>query len=351
MPGARPGALASADDDLNQFLPDAHVHHASAEEDVFLDQFPEQVPVRQAAPAALLHARSQPWAGEWAAAVVAVAICVVLGTRSLHPAWWNAGLPDALPVAANTAEVSRALPSAPSITTPAVERGIPSRTLRLEAVPISVPPLPVATAGSRVSDTAPIASRRFTPPASATRPATGRALNASPRETTLAAQGADRAAAVDMVALAPVVVPHRKLEELATLPALTAPSPSTAAVQEYAVRRALTSYEKAYEDLDVAATAAVWPSVDRRALARAFDTLTSQGLDFKSCAITVLEATATARCRGTLQIVRKIGNSMPLTAEQEWVFTMRRAGAEWQIDRVAASQVSGSAAPRTHTQG
>ena len=136
-------------------------------------------------------------------------------------------------------------------------------------------------------------------------------------------------------------------------PAL-APRPnarSAAAAEEYAVRRTLHSYEKAYEDLDVAATAAVWPSVDRRALARAFDTLKSQGLDFKSCAITVRTRRATARCRGTLQFVRKVGNSMPLTAEQEWVFKMRRLGAEWKIDEVAASQASGLAAQRTRSQG
>ena len=88
----------------------------------------------------------------------------------------------------------------------------------------------------------------------------------------------------------------------------------------------------------MAATAAVWPSVDRRALSRAFDTLKSQGLDFQSCVINVADARATANCRGTLQFVRKVGNSEPLTADQQWVFKMRRFGAEWKIDEVSASQ-------------
>jgi hypothetical protein len=169
--------------------------------------------------------------------------------------------------------------------------------------------------------------------------------------------------AVDMVPLAPIVVPSKTGEELvpdtrrpllradAALASVVTPTVLEASGQEYAVRRALHSYETAYEALDVPAAAAVWPSVDRRALARAFDTLKSQGLDFKSCAITVTDGSATARCRGTLQIVRKVGNSMPLTAEQEWVFKMRRLGADWKIDDVAASQASGLAAQRNHSQG
>ncbi len=131
-------------------------------------------------------------------------------------------------------------------------------------------------------------------------------------------------------------------------PAL-APNPkarSTAAAEEYAVRRTLHSYEEAYEGLDVAATAAVWPSVDRRALSRAFDTLKSQGLDFQSCVISVADSRATANCRGTLQFVRKVGNSAPLTADQQWVFKMRRLGAEWKIDEVSASQTPLLAAQR-----
>jgi hypothetical protein len=123
-------------------------------------------------------------------------------------------------------------------------------------------------------------------------------------------------------------------------PAL-APRPkgrSAAAAEENAVRRTLHSYEAAYEGLNVAATAAVWPSVDRRALSRAFDTLKSQGLDFQSCAISVADSRATANCRGTLQFVRKVGNSEPLIADQQWVFKMRRLGADWKIDEVSASQ-------------
>lgn len=106
------------------------------------------------------------------------------------------------------------------------------------------------------------------------------------------------------------------------------------------MRRLLRSYEEAYEDLNVVATAAVWPSVDRRTLARAFAMLKSQGLEFESCAITVRDGRATAFCHGTLQFVRRVGNPVTLTADQEWVFRLQRVGTEWKIEEMSASQAS-----------
>jgi hypothetical protein len=106
-----------------------------------------------------------------------------------------------------------------------------------------------------------------------------------------------------------------------------------------AVRQALRSYQDAYERMDVAAAADVWPSVDRRTLSRAFDALRSQALVFDNCAVSVTGAQATAQCRGALEIVRKVGNSLPMFIEQEWVFTMRSLGADWKIETVSATLV------------
>jgi hypothetical protein len=138
----------------------------------------------------------------------------------------------------------------------------------------------------------------------------------------------------------------------ATLPAVApAVARADASAEEYAVRRALHSYEEASEDLDVAATANVWPTVDRGALARAFATLKSQGLDFRTCSITVNETRAVAHCRGTVQFVRKVGNPLPLTSEQVWIFKMRRSGADWKIDQVSASPAPVASAHRVREQG
>jgi hypothetical protein len=105
------------------------------------------------------------------------------------------------------------------------------------------------------------------------------------------------------------------------------------------VRETLRAYQDAYERMDVAAAADVWPSVDRRTLSRAFDALRSQGLVFDSCAVSVTGAQATAHCRGALEIVRKVGSALPMIIEQEWVFTMQHIGAEWKIETVSASRL------------
>jgi ketosteroid isomerase-like protein len=134
-------------------------------------------------------------------------------------------------------------------------------------------------------------------------------------------------------------VPSAPPEGLTSAVESAAPTTATSnAADEFAVRRALHSYEAAYEGLDVAATAEIWPTVDRRALSRAFAALKSQDLVFKTCSVTVHDASATAYCRGTLEYVRKVGNPAPLSAEQQWVFKMRREDGAWKIDDVSASQ-------------
>ena len=104
-----------------------------------------------------------------------------------------------------------------------------------------------------------------------------------------------------------------------------------------AVLNALREYEDAFEGLNVTATAEIWPSVDRRALGRAFSTLKSQGLNFEGCDIAIAESTATANCRGTVEFVRRVGSQVPLTVQQRWVFRLRKVGAEWMIEEVTAS--------------
>jgi hypothetical protein len=110
---------------------------------------------------------------------------------------------------------------------------------------------------------------------------------------------------------------------------------------EAAVRETISRYQAAYADLDVQAAAAIWPSVDRRALGRAFAALESQGLVLDSCEVRVEEPTATAHCRGEIAFVRKVGPSVQSTVPQQWLFKMRRSDEEWIIEAVAASQDPG----------
>jgi hypothetical protein len=122
--------------------------------------------------------------------------------------------------------------------------------------------------------------------------------------------------------------------------AAAAPIVSPIVLEQNAVLETLRGYTQAYEALDVKATAAVWPSVDRRALARAFSTLKSQQLELDDCKVTIADTNATTRCRGVVEYVRKIGGGEPRTGHQDLVFKMRKLGSDWYIDEVNASELA-----------
>lgn len=149
----------------------------------------------------------------------------------------------------------------------------------------------------------------------------------------------DTAVAVSESPAAPVTpVPLEILVPRDLGPSVRVPEPLIAVADEEAVRQTLQHYAQAYGEMDVLATARVWPSVDRRALAHAFTTIKSQGLTFENCRVSLAESSATARCRGTVQFVRRVGNPVPLTALQEWMFRMRKLGNDWIIEELTASQ-------------
>lgn len=142
----------------------------------------------------------------------------------------------------------------------------------------------------------------------------------------------------------PIAAPAPLAAPLAAIPVATpsmARSPAAAlAAEEASVRQVLRTYAEAYGELDVGAAAEIWPTVDRRALARAFATLKSQDVAFESCEVQTGPASAVARCRGTVQYVRKIGAPTPHIEAQEWLITMQKLGGDWKIDRVSASHGS-----------
>jgi hypothetical protein len=133
----------------------------------------------------------------------------------------------------------------------------------------------------------------------------------------------------------PVVTP-------ATPPAAT-PAPSAIVpprVDENGVTQALNQYARAYGRLDASAARAVWPTVDERALARAFAGLESQNVSFENCDIDVRGATANASCRGQASYVGKVGNRSTRTEARQWRFELRRDGDAWKIETAEARRVS-----------
>jgi hypothetical protein len=100
---------------------------------------------------------------------------------------------------------------------------------------------------------------------------------------------------------------------------------------EETVRRVLLDYTRAFERLDVQATKAIWPTVDDRALQRAFQQLDGQQLRFASCGVSVSGRDANARCRGDATYRPKVGSRVLRLTEREWTFNLSRDNDRWQI--------------------
>jgi hypothetical protein len=218
-----------------------------------------------------------------------------------------------MPAVPSTQPAPVAPPAAP-ITRPAPRESAPlppARAVEPRRAAIPEPPSPVVP----VLPPAPVPE----PDARAAAPSAAPAAAPVP----LLASPAIAAAPPAAVALAAVVTP-----------------PRTTDMDQAAVIAAVREYEQAYEKMDVSATAAVWPSVDRRELTRAFGTLKSQALDLRNCEVTIAQSQATARCRGTVAYVPKIGSSTPRTGRQEWIFRMRKIGDTWVIDGLDASPIA-----------
>ena len=101
--------------------------------------------------------------------------------------------------------------------------------------------------------------------------------------------------------------------------------------EEQRIAAVLRRYTDAYAELDAAAARAVWPSVDVRALSRAFDALESQAIVFDDCTVNLVGSDARAVCQGNLTYVPKIGRKSPRTVGQHWSFLMKKTAGEWTI--------------------
>jgi hypothetical protein len=157
---------------------------------------------------------------------------------------------------------------------------------------------------------------------------------------------------VDRVPAEPA--PVARIEPLAAaIPARAAPMPAAPAPEPVAVsaavhvdpvrgdedhiRAALTQWRTAYSALDARAARAVWPTVDARALERAFQDLKSQDLRFDRCDLTVNGGSAQAACSGRAIYVPRVGNQSPKTAPREWTFELQKRDERWTIASARAS--------------
>lgn len=141
-------------------------------------------------------------------------------------------------------------------------------------------------------------------------------------------------------AAAPTMVPAAEhLEAMAGPEPVAPPAPDAApaslgdpaAEDEAAIGQVLAEYVEAYNRLDAGAASRVWPTVDRRALARAFANLESQGIAFEACELNVDGPDATAACHGRAHYVPKVGDREPISQSRRWTFRLQRGAAGWQI--------------------
>jgi hypothetical protein len=99
---------------------------------------------------------------------------------------------------------------------------------------------------------------------------------------------------------------------------------------ETLVRGILDRYAEAYTRLDADAAKAVWPSVNRAALSRAFDGLTEQRVAFSDCSVDVRNTQARATCSGATTWEPKIGGGARTDAHR-WAFNLEKSGNGWVI--------------------
>ena len=142
---------------------------------------------------------------------------------------------------------------------------------------------------------------------------------------------------------APEPAPALEASPAVSLPALRLPAPMrpepealpsiVARTEQSEIQRTLGQYRSAYQLLDAESARAVWPSVDVRALARAFDSLTSQQLAFETCQFDIIGEAATAQCRGSATYTPKVGNREPKLEPRQWTFHLRKVGEDWKIQR------------------
>ena len=101
--------------------------------------------------------------------------------------------------------------------------------------------------------------------------------------------------------------------------------------EEDLVRQLLDEYTGAFERRDVRATKALYPTVDGKALKRAFEQITSQRVTLESCDITLSGSTANARCRGSATYKPRIGTRPVQIASLDWTFDLSKQDTSWRI--------------------
>jgi triacylglycerol esterase/lipase EstA (alpha/beta hydrolase family) len=102
------------------------------------------------------------------------------------------------------------------------------------------------------------------------------------------------------------------------------------------IEAVLKDYQQAFSALDANAAQVVWPTVDVKALSKAFDQLDEQAFDLQACNVAVAGVRAEAECKGTAQYSRKVGSKALRVEARQWHFRLKQVNDRWVIDAVDA---------------
>ena len=311
------------------------------------------VAVAFAAPAA------KPAARIWVRAMGAAALFLIGVSMLLGLEWMRPGEAPAtiVPAPAIAPEVPAVAPAQDASPAPAPDLGpVPVALNDEESVPAIITPpeplmRPTATTGTAPPTIASrsIAMRDSPPPAVERTMERGSAEEAQPR-------GPLGEVSDDFVASRSAPAPARDAGPAMVAPAATVDTPVNADArgraappaatvasaisvpsgidQQMRVQEVLRRYARAYGQLDASAARAVWPSVNERALASAFQNLSSQHVSFDDCEIDIRGAVANASCRGQASYVPKVGRRDQRTEPRTWRFELHRDGDAWTIENV-----------------
>jgi hypothetical protein len=109
--------------------------------------------------------------------------------------------------------------------------------------------------------------------------------------------------------------------------------------QKEIVLEVLHRYTRSFETMDVRATKAVYPSVDDRALQKAYRALDGQQVRLSNCGVSIDGPDANARCRGNATYRAKVGSRTVHLTNLEWMFSLSRDDAGWQIVNANATRI------------
>jgi hypothetical protein len=105
-----------------------------------------------------------------------------------------------------------------------------------------------------------------------------------------------------------------------------------------AARSAVDEYRRAFNALDANAAVHVWPTVDRRALDRAFRQLATQSITFDQCDVTTNGVSGKAVCSGRATWAQAVGDKNPRAESRTWRFTLAQRGNRWIITDAAVAR-------------